>query len=52
MQVTAYGIIAQNCQTGELSTGQQFFPPGGADNSSQNPVSLTPAARVFVLLNN
>ena len=28
MQVTAYGIISQNCQTGALTSNVQFFPSG------------------------
>ena len=38
MQVTAYGIIAQNCQTGDLTSNVQFYAPPGSEEDSQDEV--------------
>ena len=40
MQVTAYGIIAQNCQTGDLTSNVQFYTPPGSEGDSQDEVGL------------
>ena len=39
--MTAYGIIAQNCQTGDLTSNVQFDAPPGSDGDDN--VSLQPS---------